>query len=114
MFNARVKIVRRTEFIVMTAAAFMPASCMGRYGKVAVCEVYAGIKPKMISERAKGMVRIVALKDKLHAGNGGPRTAYAKALADAERLCAALNREARMKRCEALQEARDDDDRRTH
>ena len=88
----------RTEFIVMTAAAVMPASCRGRYGKVAVCEVIKGVKPKMISERAKGMVRIVSLADKLHAGQGGPKTAYALAKVDAERLCAGLNLEAAMKR----------------
>jgi hypothetical protein len=51
-------MTRATEFIVMTAAAAMPASVRARYGKVAVCEVIAGVRPKMISERAKGMVRI--------------------------------------------------------
>ena len=93
---------RVTEFIVMTAAAHMPALCRGRYGRVAVCEVLAGVKPKMISERAKGMVRIVSLQDKLHAGEGGPRTAYAIAKADAERLCKGLNLEAAMHRNAAL------------
>ncbi len=88
----------KTEFIVMTAKAQMPASCRGRYGKVAVCEVEKGVWPKMISERAKGMVRIVSLRDKLHAGQGGSGTAYAKAKADAERLAAGLNLEAAMKR----------------
>jgi hypothetical protein len=93
----------RTEFIVMTAAAQMPASCRGRYGKVAVCEVETGVRPKMISARAKGMVRIVSLADKLHAGQGGPRTAYALAKADAERLCAGLNLEAAMQRNAAIE-----------
>ena len=88
----------RTEFIVMTAAAKMPSSVRARYRKVAVCEVEHGVKPKMISERAKGTVRIVSLADKLHAGQGGPRTAYALAKVDAERLCAGLNLEAAMKR----------------
>ena len=83
-------MTRATEFIVMTAAAQMPASCRSRYGKVAVCE------------RAKGMVRIVSLRDHLHAGQGGPRTAYALAKADAERLCAGLNLEAAMIRNAAL------------
>lgn len=49
----------KTEFIVLTAQEKMPASCFGRYGKVAVCEVEAGTIPKMISGRARGMVRIV-------------------------------------------------------
>ena len=43
--------MKTTEFIVMTAKAQMPASCQGRYGKVAVCEVMVGVRPKMISER---------------------------------------------------------------
>ena len=95
-------MTRATEFIVMTAAAQMPASCRSRYGKVAVCEVELGVRPKMISERAKGMVRIVSLRDHLYAGQGGPRTAYALAKADAERLCAGLNLEAAMIRNAAL------------
>jgi hypothetical protein len=90
--------MRETEFIVMTASAKMPSSCRGVYRKVAILEVAHGVTPKMISERAKGVVRMVALEDKLHAGrDGGPGTAYAKALRDATRLCNALNREARMK-----------------
>ena len=64
-------MIRATEFIVMTAAAQMPASCRGRYMKIAVCEVVHGVLPKRISERAKGMVRIVTFVDKLHAGHGG-------------------------------------------
>ena len=88
--------MKATEFIVMTAAAAMPASCRGRYGRVAVCEVEKGMWPKMISARARGMVRIVSLADKLHIG--GDRSAYAKALEDAERLARGLNLEAAMKR----------------
>jgi hypothetical protein len=97
----------KTEFIVMTAASKMPSSCKGRYGRVAVLEVEAGIKPKMISERARGVVRVVALEDKCNIGGldlkppcatpvPNSRTAYANALRDATRLCEALNREARM------------------
>jgi len=88
----------KTEFIVMTASAKMPSSCKGVYRKVAILEVEIGVEPKMISERAKGVVRLVALEDKLHAGRErGRGTAYSKALENAKRLCAALNREARMK-----------------
>lgn len=84
----------QTEFIVMTASAKMPSSCKGRYGKVAVCEVEKGVWPKMISDRAKGLVRIVSQRDRLHIG--GSRSAYALALADAERLAKGLNNEARI------------------
>ena len=92
-------MTRATEFIVMTASAKTPT---GRYGRVAVCEVEAGVRPKRIAERAKGMVRIVTLRNRLHAGRGGPRTAYAIAKADAERLCRGLNLEAAMIRNAAL------------
>ena len=106
-------MIRATEFIVMTAAAQMPATCRGRYGRVAVCEVLLGTRPKMISERAKGMVRIVSLADRLHAGQGGPRTAYSIAKADAERLCAGLNLEAAMIRNAALTIGSEDHEHRT-
>jgi hypothetical protein len=43
----------------------------------------------MISERAKGVVRIVELWDKRHMG--GSRNAYAVALSEAQALCAKLN-----------------------
>jgi hypothetical protein len=97
----------KTEFIVMTAPAKMPANCKGRYGKVAVCEVARGVRPKMISERAKGMVRIVTLLNPLSMGwldmrppcvsdSPASKTAYARALRDATRLCRGLNLEARM------------------
>ena len=99
-------MTRTTEFIVMTANAAMPASCKGRYGKVAVCEVEIGIRPKMISERAKGMVRIVSLRQPLHWG--GPGSAFAKAKDDAERLAKGLNLEAAMKRGQAIVIGSDD------
>ena len=105
--------MKTTEFIVMTANAQMLSSVRSRYMKVAVCEVEAGVRPKMISERAKGMVRIVTFADKLHAGQGGPRTAYAIAKADAERLCAGLNLEAAMIRNAALTIGTEDHEHRT-
>ncbi|MCS3727240.1 hypothetical protein [Bradyrhizobium betae] len=48
------------DWIVMTASGQMPSRCKGRYRRVAVVEIEeAGIVPKMISERAKGVRRIV-------------------------------------------------------
>jgi hypothetical protein len=73
-----------TEYIVMTASAKMPSSCRGIYRKVAVVEVEAGVQPKMISEHAKGVVRIVALWDKRHAG--GPKSAYQLAIVAADQM----------------------------
>jgi hypothetical protein len=96
----------KTEFIVMTASAKMPSSCKGVYRKVAILEVLKGVTPKMISERARGVIRIVALNDRLHAGRDGSRTtAYGKAKMDAERVCAGLNREARMKHAREMRRA---------
>ena len=79
-----------SQFIVQTAIASMPSSCKGYYRRVAVLEVEDGVTSvKMISPRAKGLVRIVATWEKCHAA--GENTAYARALADAEEMAAALN-----------------------
>ena len=82
------------KFVVMQAAACMPNSCWGRYRKVAVVEIEDGFKgrPKMISRRAKGVARVVALWDKQSVGKTA-RCAFQKALAAAEALCARLNAE---------------------
>jgi hypothetical protein len=82
----------RTEFIVMTASAKMPSSVRAPYMKVAVVEVEKGVIPKMISERAKGVVRIVSLQDRLHAR--GVDTAYTRALAEAQNEADRYNEEA--------------------
>ena len=80
-----------TEFIVMSASAQMPASNrFGRYGKVALCEVEKGVTPKMISQRARGMVRIVDLRDRLFWGTSS-RCAFQKALAELKARAAELN-----------------------
>jgi len=82
-----------TEFIVMSATAQMPASNrFGKYGKVALCEVEEGVTPKMISERARGMVRIVDLRDRLFWGST-PRCAFQKALNELTARAAQLNAE---------------------
>lgn len=84
-----------TEFIVKTASACMPSSCWGRYGKIAVMEVLKdrGLdEPKMISERARGAVRVVKVWDRLHVGKT-ERCEFAKALKEASALAAELNGE---------------------
>lgn len=82
------------KFVVMQAAACMPNSCWGRYRKVAVVEITDGFKgrPAMISARAKGVARVVALWDKQSVGKTA-RCAFRQALAAAEALCARLNAE---------------------
>ena len=56
------------RYIVMTASARMPGSCWGRYGRVAVVELEPGFsgRPKMISERARGVRRVVQTWERRH------------------------------------------------
>ena len=84
----------KTVYIVKCSAAKMPVSCWGVYRRVAVLEVMrdwagAAIYPTLISERAIGVVRIVKTWERLHAR--GTRTAYHRALVEAEKLATALN-----------------------
>lgn len=65
------------------------ASRFGRYVRIAVMEVEQGTTPKMISTRAKGVVRVVRLWDRRH--DGGNRSASARALREAEELIQSLN-----------------------
>jgi len=79
------------RYIVQTATAHMPTSCWGRYGRVAVLEVEAGITGvAMISPRARGCVRVVRTWEKRNIGTTN-RCAYARALAEAKALAAELN-----------------------
>jgi hypothetical protein len=77
-------------FIVQTATAKMPSRCKGQYRRVAVIEVKPGItEVAMISNHARGVVRVVETWERLHAQ--GVRTAYAKALVEAATMAALLN-----------------------
>lgn len=81
----------KTHFIVQTAAAFMPSSCWGKYGKVAILEVEEGIDSvKMISARARGVVRVVRVYDRLSKGKTD-RCAFNRALIACQAEAAALN-----------------------
>lgn len=82
---------------VKVSAARMPSSCWGRYKHVAVMETVDDTPPAMISERAKGVIRIVKCWYCCHVG--GDRSAYAKALREAEYLCNKLNLEEAAKNC---------------
>lgn len=81
-----------TNFIVITAAAKMPSSCWGRYARVAVVELEPGFvgRPAMISERARGVRRVVTTWERCHIGST-PRCAYRRAIAEAEQLCCELS-----------------------
>lgn len=74
----------------------MPNSCKGRYGRVAVVELetVGGPTPKMISERARGLARIVTTWERMHRGySDSPNTAFARAVAEAEKMATELNAE---------------------
>ena len=90
----------KTAYIVMTSTAAMPNSCWGVYRRVAVAEVEVvdghAVKPKMISERARGLVRLVETWEACNVGKvyqrgGKGRCAYTHALAEAEALVVELS-----------------------
>jgi hypothetical protein len=78
-----------SRYIVKTAAAQMPQSCWGTYRRVAVMEV-VGPEPRMISENAKGVIRIVKTWEKRNVGKT-KKSAYERALAEAHELVKQLN-----------------------
>lgn len=78
-----------SQFIVQTACAHMPSSCWGAYRRVAVMEVEPGAQPKMISNRARGVVRVVRTWEKLNVGRT-ERCAYRRAVREAQELCERL------------------------
>lgn len=82
-------------FLVMTSSAQVKglARKFGKYRNVAVVEVQSGFdRPKMISERARGMLRIVRHYGSCSVGST-ERCQYAVAMKEAEELCARLNAE---------------------
>lgn len=85
------------RWVVLTSAAPMPSSCWGRYVRVALvlmdpAALPAGRRtPAMISERARGVVRIDRTWERLH--DGGARSASARARAEALAIAAARNAE---------------------
>lgn len=80
-----------THYIVQTAAAKMPSRCKGTYRRVAVLEVAQGLGfVSMISERARGCVRVVQTWEKRNVGVT-EKSAYRRALKEARTLATALN-----------------------
>lgn len=77
-------------FQVMTSTAKMPTSCWGRYRNVAIVETVDNTYPSMISERARGVIRIVKHYGPHHVG-ATDRSAYQRALKEAQEAAAALN-----------------------
>lgn len=85
----------KSRFVVQTASANMPNSCWGQYIRVAVLEIDPRTcpddGPKMISARARGVVRVVETWEKCNVGRTD-RCAANKAIKAAEEMAAELNR----------------------
>lgn len=81
--------------IVMTSSAKMPSSVRARYVNVAVVQLNQyytahGLRPKMISERAIGVLRVVHLGH--YPANGTTeRSGYQKAMKRAHEMARAMN-----------------------
>lgn len=80
-----------SRFIIMTSTAKMPSSVRSPYRNVAVVEtdLPEGEEPKMISTRARGVIRIVEMWERCNVGTSD-RSAYAVALKSAHMLVEAL------------------------
>lgn len=81
-------------WIVMTASAALPKSCMGTYRRIALVQLTQEYtarnwRPKMISSRARGVVRLIDLGH--HNVGQTPRAAYQRTLVLAEERAHALN-----------------------
>lgn len=79
-------------YVVLSSAAHKPTKCWGSYRRVAVLEVVPGAQPKMISERARGVVSIVQTWEMCSVGTTH-RCAYRRAMAAAQELADRLNAE---------------------
>lgn len=79
-----------TKFVVMTAAAYMPNSCWGNYGKVAVVETDGVNMPSQIHPGHKSVISIRYLADRLNKGKTS-QCAFRRALARANEIAAELN-----------------------
>jgi hypothetical protein len=79
-------------YIIMEASAKMPSSCKGHYVRIGVVELDDGFEgtPKMLSERAKGVARIVETWESVHKGKG-IRDAYSVAIKEARALLDSLS-----------------------
>jgi hypothetical protein len=81
--------------IVMTSSAKMPNSVKAAYVNVAVVQINQhytaqGLRPKMISERARGVLRVIRLGHYPAAGKT-ERSGYQQALKRADELAFRLN-----------------------
>lgn len=80
ILHKRTAISATEDLVIVSSQARMPGKCWGRYRHVGLMRVPTGGMPRMISARCG---EIVDYWGRLHAGSGGPRTAFARALAAA-------------------------------
>jgi hypothetical protein len=87
-----------SRFQVMSSTAPMPSSCRGQYRRVAVVEVdtdalheLGQTRPSKIDDWAQGMVRVAEMWERCSVGKTS-RSAYARAMVEAEEMAAKLNR----------------------
>jgi hypothetical protein len=94
-------------YILKISAAYMPSSCWGTYARIGLLELDgSGAAPAMISERARGVKRIVKTWEKLHVCRGqcSPkrRCAFHRAMLEAEEMLATLEGLAEAERGEGV------------
>ena len=85
------------RFIVMHATAKMPGNCWGTYRRIAIVEIVPGAPmPRMISARARGVIRVVQTWERLHTGIHAPTgaCAFSQAWKEATQLCDKMNHDA--------------------
>jgi hypothetical protein len=75
------------KYMVLTASTTPASTCRGTYARVGLAELEPGFagRPKMISDRARGVVRIVATWENCNVGKTD-RCAFHRAIAEAEKL----------------------------
>ena len=78
--------------VAMSACARMPASCRGQYRRAALVIVDTDVCaiPKMISERARGVVRLIDSTGGLHVGRT-EKGAWQRKMTNMERIARIIN-----------------------
>ena len=82
----------KTEFVVRDSSAHQPSSRKWKHPRrrVAVLEVEPGAVPAMISERARGVIRIVRVWEDLYTGPS-QHCQYARAMSAAREMAERLS-----------------------
>lgn len=97
----------QTEYVVRTSCAPSKPSWKWKHNRrhVAVLEVDAGTEPKMISTRARGVRRIVAVWSTCYVSRTGTPCQYSRAIAEAKALAWRLEDERAHAHAESMRSA---------